>query len=60
MAIAGGTGRDGTGHGHCATNTPPHIDTRIGTGTRSGSGGMFPACAASTGVGGYPLGFFRQ
>ena len=40
--------------------TPPHIDTSVGIASMSGSGRMFPDCAASTSVGGSPPGFVRQ
>ena len=31
----------GPGHGHCAIDAPPHLDTSVEIG-RSGAGGMFP------------------
>ena len=36
----------GPGHGDCATNTSPHINTGIGCATRCGPGGLFPVGAA--------------
>ena len=55
LAIRVGGGSDqqtlvagGPGHGYCEIDTPPHIDTSIGSATRSGPGGWFHVCTAFT------------